>query len=99
MGQALIDRHFGHQVKDKETFQDSDVYYRLLDDDDSSALNAGDLSDCEPRAGMWALSYIEFMNLYHYINTCTVELQWLEHLWDYENVLETRVVRATEGLL
>ena len=29
----------------------------------------------------------------------TVEHQWLEHLWDYENVLETGVVRATEGLL
>ena len=23
----------------------------------------------------------------------TVELQWLEHLWDYENVFETGVVR------
>ena len=41
MGQALINRHFGHHVKDQETFQDADVYYRLLDDDDSSALNAG----------------------------------------------------------
>ena len=51
MGQTLIDRHFGHQVQDKEIFQDADVYYRLLDDDDSSALNAGALSDCEPRAG------------------------------------------------
>ena len=29
----------------------------------------------------------------------TVELQWLEHLWDYENVVETGVVRAIEGLL
>ena len=29
----------------------------------------------------------------------TVELQWLEHLWDYENLFETRVVRAIEGLL
>ena len=28
----------------------------------------------------------------------TVEHQWLEHLWDYENFLETRVVRAIEGL-
>ena len=57
MGQALIDRHFGHQVKDKETFQDAEVYYRLLDDDDSSALNAGDLPDCEPRAGKGVLSW------------------------------------------
>ena len=29
----------------------------------------------------------------------TVELQWLKHLWDYENVFETGVVRAIEGLL
>ena len=26
----------------------------------------------------------------------TVELQWLEILWDYENIFETRVVRANE---
>ena len=29
----------------------------------------------------------------------TVELQWLEHLWDYENLFETGVVRAIEGFL
>ena len=29
----------------------------------------------------------------------TVELQWLEHLWDYENLFETGVVRAIDGLL
>ena len=29
----------------------------------------------------------------------TVELQWLEHLWDYENMFETGVIRAIEGLL
>ncbi|CAG2211928.1 unnamed protein product [Mytilus edulis] len=49
MGQALIDKHFGHNVKSKETFQDADVYYRLLDDDESEALNSGTMSDCEPR--------------------------------------------------
>ena len=27
----------------------------------------------------------------------TVELQWLEHLWDHENMFETGVVRASEG--
>ena len=26
----------------------------------------------------------------------TVKLQWLEHLWDYENMFETGVVRANE---
>ncbi|KAK3611987.1 hypothetical protein CHS0354_011647 [Potamilus streckersoni] len=49
IGQAIIDRHFGHQVKDEETFRDDDVYFRLLDDDESSALNAGDISECEAR--------------------------------------------------
>ena len=28
-----------------------------------------------------------------------VKLQWLEHIWDYENLFETGVVRAIEGLL
>ena len=27
----------------------------------------------------------------------TVELQWLEHLWDHGNLFEIWVVRATEG--
>ena len=27
----------------------------------------------------------------------TVELQWLEHLWDHENMFEAGVVRANEG--
>ena len=26
----------------------------------------------------------------------TVELQWLEHLWNHENMFETVVVRANE---
>ena len=26
----------------------------------------------------------------------TVELQWLRHLWNHENVFETGVVQATE---
>ena len=26
----------------------------------------------------------------------TVEIQWLEHLWDHENMFETRVIRANE---
>ena len=28
-----------------------------------------------------------------------VELQWLEHLWDYENLFETGIVRPTEVVL
>ena len=29
----------------------------------------------------------------------TVELKWLEHLWDHENLFETGVVRVNESLL
>ena len=29
-------------------------------------------------------------------NKHTVELQWLEHLWDHENKFETGVVQANE---
>ena len=52
MGQSLIDRHFGHQVKNADTFQDAEIYYKLLDDDDTAALNSGPMSDCEPRPGL-----------------------------------------------
>ena len=31
-----------------------------------------------------------------YLSHFIVKLQWLEH-WDYENLFETGVVRATEG--
>ena len=29
-------------------------------------------------------------------NECTVELQWLECLWNHENMFETGIVRASE---
>ena len=38
-----------------------------------------------------------FLGFFFFIEI-TVELQWLEHLWDYENFFETGVVRAIEGL-
>ena len=31
--------------------------------------------------------------------TSTVELQWLEHLWNHKNMFETGVVRASECYL
>ena len=31
-----------------------------------------------------------------FIARYTVKLQWLEHLWDYENIFKTGVVRAIE---
>ena len=31
------------------------------------------------------------------LKSYTVELQWLEHLWDHENMFEAGVVRDNEG--
>ena len=52
MGQDLIDTHFGHHIKHDEVFQDAEVYYRLLEDAETSALNGGTVTHCEPRLGM-----------------------------------------------
>lgn len=52
MGQSLIDKHFSHSVKKEgEPFRDDDTLYRLLQDDESNALNADVSSECEPRPG------------------------------------------------
>ena len=52
MGQALIDQHFGAEVnKHQVMFRDDETIYRLLEDDQSIALNAGPTSQCEPRPG------------------------------------------------
>ncbi|PVD23300.1 hypothetical protein C0Q70_16566 [Pomacea canaliculata] len=49
MGQQLIDRHFGYNVKTDEIFRDDQTYYRLMEDDETSALNSGSVSECEPQ--------------------------------------------------
>ena len=64
MGQELIDQHFGHHVKQEKEFKDDDTYYRLLEDDESSALNAGATSQCEPMSGKISWKY---SMLPHYI--------------------------------
>ena len=33
------------------------------------------------------------------VSVYTVELRWLEHLWDHRKLFETWVVRPTEGYL
>ena len=40
--------------------------------------------------------YIASLELIYMTNT--VERQWLEHLWEHENLFETGVVRAIDGL-
>lgn len=56
MGQQLINRHFGHEVKHHEVFKDDDTYYRLIEDDETTALNSGDVSSCEPGPGWLAFT-------------------------------------------
>ena len=43
-------------------------------------------SNTETRVSLDSYIYI--------INDDTVELQWLEHLWDHENMFQTGIVRA-----
>ena len=49
---------------------------------------------------MWAASYRNMLNMqFKFQIRCkdiTVELQWPEHLWNHENMFETKVVRANE---
>ncbi|CAH3035075.1 unnamed protein product [Pocillopora meandrina] len=51
MCRELVERNFGHGVeKGKHTeFKDDNSIYRLLEDDESTALNSGMSSVCEPR--------------------------------------------------
>ena len=44
---------------------------------------------------MLTCSNNEMVHLYN-DEQYTVELQWLKHLWNYENMLETKVVPAKE---
>ena len=53
MGNSLLEKHFSHSAKkDTTEFTDDDTLYRLLEDDESNALNADVSSDCEPRPGI-----------------------------------------------
>lgn len=47
----LVERNFGHSLeKGKDTeFRDDDSIYRLFEDDESTTLNSGMSSLCEPR--------------------------------------------------
>ena len=56
MGKIFLEKHFLHSAKkDSENFKDDDTLYRLLQDDESNALNADVSSDCEPRPGIYIL--------------------------------------------
>ena len=51
VGQNLIDRHFGNQVKQDQVFKADDTLYQLLEDSDTNALNTGATTLCTPRPG------------------------------------------------
>ncbi|XP_065175504.1 uncharacterized protein LOC135805404 [Sycon ciliatum] len=48
MGQELIQRKFGHHVTDDHEFKDGYFFYRLVEDDESEALNTKFPSELEP---------------------------------------------------
>lgn len=50
-GQYLLDHHFAQSVKHQTGFENTDKLYRLLEDDDSKALNHGDTSQCQALSG------------------------------------------------
>ena len=49
-------------------------------------------------SGMKTVLFVNTARVFETVTTTdTVELQWLEHLWDHENYFETGVVRTNEG--
>ena len=60
-------------------------------------------SYAEADSEVWAVESVSFLlpakmthNFHEQIRIDTVDFQWLEHLWNYENMFETEVVRANE---
>ena len=51
IGQLLLDQHFCLSINNKTTFKADSGLYRLLQDTDSVALNAGKTSQCTPSSG------------------------------------------------
>lgn len=50
MGNILLRQHIARDVRtpNEQTFKNEDIVYRLLEDENSAALNAGTLSECKP---------------------------------------------------
>lgn len=49
-GQFLVEHHFARPVKHSSAFGNDDKLYRLIADEDSEALNHGDVSQCEVKS-------------------------------------------------
>ena len=48
-------------------------------------------------ANIYVLGIFSEKTIVNHWNVITVELQWLEHLWNHEHMFETGVARANEG--
>ena len=55
MGQQLLSRKFCHHVTDDHDFKDGFFFYRLIEDDESIALNTKFSSELEPQPGKFHL--------------------------------------------
>lgn len=73
MGSQLISRKFGHHVCNEHDFEDGYFFYRLLDDDETNALNMMQMSECQPGAG-WFLLLLIFILLCSLTASCCVGL-------------------------
>ena len=69
------------------------VLVELAQADCSTFATETDLSFINQTSCLVTVHVIFALGPFHF----TVELQWLEHLWNHENIFETGVVRANEG--
>ena len=53
--------------------------------------NSNNMLSCQTLFSSCQPSFVIMLNFSN-----TVELQWLEHLWNHENMFATRIVRANE---
>lgn len=54
MCQQLVQRNFGQSVKKgPEDFKDDNSIYQFIEDVQANAMNAGIISQCEPRSGLY----------------------------------------------
>lgn len=54
MCQQLVDQNFGQSVKKgPDDFKDDNSIYQFIEDVQANALNAGIISQCEPRPGLY----------------------------------------------
>ena len=64
MCQQLVDRNFGQSIKKgPEDFRDDNSIYQFIEDVQANALNAGIISQCEPRPGLYFTFQFEYSRI------------------------------------